>query len=46
MIIRIDDSDHKRLLYVNNLSKHSTVNNFISFLNENLGSEFEPLDER
>ncbi|CAD8083737.1 unnamed protein product [Paramecium sonneborni] len=44
--LRIDDADHKKLLYINNLSKFSNVNFLIEFLNLHLNIQFEPLDER
>ncbi|CAK61538.1 unnamed protein product (macronuclear) [Paramecium tetraurelia] len=44
--LRIDDADHKKLLYINNLSKFSIVKYLVEFLNMHLGIQFEPLDER
>ncbi|CAD8073289.1 unnamed protein product [Paramecium sonneborni] len=44
--LRIDDADHKKLLYVNNLQKYSNVQYLLEFLNMHLGIQFEPLDER
>ncbi|CAD8176088.1 unnamed protein product [Paramecium octaurelia] len=44
--LRIDDADHKKLLYINNLSKFSNVKYLVEFLNLHLGIQFEPLDER
>ncbi|CAD8133608.1 unnamed protein product [Paramecium pentaurelia] len=44
--LRIDDADHKKLLYINNLSKFSNVKYFVEFLKLHLGIQFEPLDER